>query len=100
MFKNKKKKIKEECWNIDYSFIQWLRPRLEIFKEDAGKVIDLEFHKFEYKDIEYSQLELLDRMIELSTYLEDHYYDCEPEIITMTYELLDLFSLTFRSLWW
>lgn len=100
MFRKKKEIIREECWNIDYSFIKWLRPRLEIYKEDASKCIDLEFHKFTYKDIEYSQLELIDRMIELLLFLEDNYYDISEEVVTKTYELLDLFSLTFRSLWW
>jgi len=103
MFK-KNKKLREECWNIDYSFIHWLNGHLKIFKEDAGQVIDLEYHRISYKDEKYSLLELVDKMITLTDYLknENNYYfpENEEDTINKTNELLDLFKASFFYLWW
>ena len=33
----------EECWNLDWNFINFIVPRLELFKKDASKIIDYDF---------------------------------------------------------
>ena len=45
----KKKKISRECWNLNYSFILWLKDRLPIYVKEAGQIVDLEYHIFNYK---------------------------------------------------
>ena len=102
MFKSKKRKLKEECWNINYSFIKWLHQHLKVYKEDAGKTVDLTYHKFNYKDKEYTQLEIIDRLIELTDALifEEKYFDMKEETDAKVKEMLDLFVLVFPTLWW
>ena len=40
-FKSKKKKLKEECWSLDYSFIVWLNQHLKVYLQDAQKIVNL-----------------------------------------------------------
>jgi hypothetical protein len=35
--------ISEECYNLDYSFIQFITPRLQMFRKEASKTIDYDF---------------------------------------------------------
>ena len=73
--KNKKEKIAKECWNLNYSFILWLKERLPVYLEESGKAINLEFHKFNFRGEEYTQLQLINKMIESVNYLtEDEKY--------------------------
>ena len=39
----------DECWNLDITFLKWINSRFKKYKEKAGKIVDLEFHKFKYK---------------------------------------------------
>ena len=94
----RKSKLSQECWNIDYSFIKWLNKHLKVYKKEAK--IDLNYHKFTFKNKEYTQLELIDKMIDLSNYLIKEYYGAEEELYDKSDELLDIFKTTFYSLWW
>lgn len=102
MFKSKKQKIKEECYDLNYSFIEWLNTRLKVYKSDAIKTIDLTYHKIMYNNTEYSLLELIDMMIDITDYLmlDKHYYDYSKETDEQTNKLLDIFKITFNYLWW
>ena len=92
-FKSKKKKLAEECWSLDYNFIVWLNQHLKV---------NIEYHKFEYQGQEYTQKQLIERMIELSDNLieDEHYFDWSEQYSSMTNELLDIFKLCFQTLWW
>jgi hypothetical protein len=100
--KREEKIIKEECFDISFSFIQWLNKRLKVYKEDAEKYIDLEYHRIMYKDQEYTQKALINKMIELSDKLldEEWYYNLGTEVDDTVNELLDIFKTTFHYLWW
>ena len=102
MFWSKKKKISRECWNLNYSFIVWLKEHLPIYVKEASKMVDLEYHKFNFRGEEYTQLQLINRMIELVNYLteDEKYFDWDPVPVEKTEELLEIFKLTFPSLWW
>ena len=102
MFWSKKKKISRECWNLNYSFIVWLKEHLSIYVKEASKMVNLEYHKFNFRGEEYTQLQLINRMIELVNYLteDERYFDWDPVPVEKTEELLEIFKLTFPSLWW
>lgn len=67
--KSMEKQIKEECWNLDYELVKWLNVHLKVYKNDASRIVDLEYDKFKYKKKEYTQLEIIDRLIEITDFL-------------------------------
>ena len=103
MGKNKKKKkIYKDCWNLDFAFLKWLNERLPVYKKEASQFINLEYYTYIYNGEVKTQLQLLDRLIELTAKLveNDHYYDFEDSITEEVEEVLDIFKLIFTSLWW
>lgn len=35
--------ISEECWNLDWNFVKFMIPRLELFKKEASEIIEYDF---------------------------------------------------------
>ena len=101
-FKTKKQKLREECWNIDYSFVKWLNEHLKQYLIDASKIVDLDYHQIEYKGEKYTQRQLINKMVELTDWLkeEEFYYGAPEEVDHKAMELLDIFKITFYYLWW
>ena len=101
-----KKKLRQECWNLDYEFIKWLNEHLKIYKDEASKVVDLEFKKYKYekKNLEYSQLGIINRLIDLTEYLLMNYYNYQSmeaeAMIKAKDEMYDLLKLVHFDLWW
>lgn len=101
--KKKERKIKsEECWNLDYELIKWLNEHLKIYKEEASKTVDLEYYKFNYKRKEYTQLQIIDMLIEKSDYLLDEidYFVEANEYEKYKNEIYDLMKLAHWHMWW
>lgn len=89
----------DETWNLNYEFIKWINSRFKKYKELASKIVDLENHKFTYKRKKYTQLELIDKVIELS----DEYIDSdflEDKLDQIKNEIFDIFKLVFWTMWW
>lgn len=97
-----KKIISRECWNLDYELIKWLNEHLKVYKEEAIKVVDLEFYKFPYKRKKYTQLEILNRLIEITNILlEIDYFNCNViEANNLKDEMYDLLKVVHWQLWW
>ena len=99
-----KKKLRQECWNLDYELIKWLNEHLKIYKEDASKIVDLEHKKYKYHKTELTQLQIINSLIEMTNYLSDeNNYYVEGNINTMEYyknEMYDLLKLVHWNLWW
>lgn len=66
LFKTKKRKFEEECWNLNYELVKWLNFHLKFYIEEANKIVDLEWYKFKYKNKEYTQLELIEKLIKIT----------------------------------
>lgn len=95
-----------ETWNLDYEFIKWINSRFKRYKEVASNIVDLEFHKFKYKRKEYTQLELINKIIELSDEIinEDIWFSydtttCKKKEKNKN-EIFEIFKLIFWSMWW
>lgn len=89
----------KETWNLDLSFVKWLNGRLKRYKTLASQHINLEFHKIKYHRHNYTLLELIDKMIEISDMLLEYeltYHNYPEEYDT----LLEMFNLTLPYLWW
>ena len=91
----------DECWNLDYSFIEWLNKHLKVYKKDASRIVDLEYHKFTYKRKKYTQLQLIDKLIELTDeYIKMKHEDWLEDGSKYIDEIFDIFKLIYWSLWW
>lgn len=90
----------DETWNLDCEFIKWVNSRFKKYKEEAGKIVDLEFHKFEYGGKEYTQLELIDKVIKLSNEYIDTNLQSEYKLGSIKDEIFDIFKLIFWAMWW
>lgn len=97
--KIEEKKIYKECYDLDLSFIKWLNSRLKIYLKGASNIIDLTFYKFEFKGENYTQEELIKKMIKLSDEIlvGDWIDEGYSEKID---ELLDIWKLVFKVMWW
>lgn len=104
MFKKKNKKvdIHEECWDLSYTFIRWLDEHLKVYKEDASKVIKMDFHKFEYNGEEVPFDYLLDKLIEMTSLfieIQDEHW-CDERLEGLKEDIMFIFNMIFWHLWW
>lgn len=60
-----------ETWNLDGTFYIWVYERTKRFVEVAKGTIDLNYHKFNFKGKEYTQLEMINMMFERIEYCLD-----------------------------
>ena len=108
MFKKKRlKKIKEECWNLDFELIKWLNEHLKVFNEDNN--VDTYYEKFTYKGKEMTFQEILDRLIYITETLYnngDYIWSLNCEVATIKEtnalkdEMYELLKLAHWSFWW
>lgn len=110
--KNLEKQIKEECWNMDYELVKWLNTHLKVYKEDTIGFVDLEYNKYKYKKKEYTQLEIINRLIEITDFLlGSEPYDSingysivsVQDVRTISArknEMYDLLKLVHWNMWW
>lgn len=100
--KTKKQKISEECWNLDGALIGWLNEHLKVYREEASRVVDLEYYKHRYKRKEYTTLQIIDRLIEITNYLlSEDLFNCDYEKLEkLKDEMYDLLKLVHWNLWW
>jgi len=91
-----------ETWSLDYVFYMWLYERLKMFVEYAGEIVNLNFHKFIYKEKEYTQLELINMIIErLEFYFEKgDSFDLSEEEYEFIKEIGEIWALVLPAMWW
>ena len=109
-FKSKKRKLKEECWNLDFEIIKWLNEHLKVLVEECPKVIDLEYHKYKYKNKEYTQKEFVEELINITDYLlNNEPYSFTDEDLNIKYiekintkknDMYDMLKIIHWDLWW
>lgn len=89
-------------WNLDYELIVWLNKNLKVYYENANEVVDLTFHKFKYRGKEYTQEQLIKKLIDTTDFLKKNYYilDNPKKIIRKTKEMFDILKIIFFTLWW
>lgn len=94
-----------ECWNLDDYFQEWLYSRLMKYLEDASKVINLDFYKFNFNNKEYTQKEAIQYIIEcVKNILLLRINDVEDKEYKKVYEeyqnAVKLFADILPYMWW
>lgn len=94
-----KRNLHRDCWNLDAVFIKWLNEHLKTYLHDANKVINLEYHTFQYHDKEYTQKELIEILIVLTDELmtEDAWDDVYIENLK---EMTTIWGIILPAMWW
>ena len=93
-----------ECWNLHTTFIEWMYEHLAAYLEDADKIINLDFHKFEFENKTYTQREAIEYIMKAYgvylTWLDDVDYDIEHELMEKTQRATRLLAEILPALWW
>ena len=96
-----KKKISKECWNLNVTFLNWLRVRLPVYLREASTIIDLDWRRFKYRGEELTQRQLIERMIYLLKIIEGKdFWDGKEEYEEPCNEILEIWSTVFHAMWW
>ncbi len=86
-----------ETWNLNDYFIGWLYEHLMAYK-DLAKVIDLNFHKFEFEGETYTQAQMIDMCIEqCKKCLTNEIIDCSDDDLTRAAQI---FAVILPAMWW
>lgn len=91
-----------ETWCLENIFYQWMYEHLKMFKKRASKIVNLEYHKFNVNGEEMTQLQAINRMIELlekivsskDSIFEGNNWDEERR------ELLAIWAEVLPAMWW
>lgn len=91
-----------ETWSLNTTFYIWLYERLMMYKEKANEIVDLTWHKFEYKGETLTQIECIDRMIEgCKIYIQNSYdYEIDKEKLEKVKEVAEIWALVLPVMWW
>lgn len=90
-----------ETWDLQRAFYLWLYERLMKYVESASPIINLEFHKFEYKGKEYTQLEMIDMMLDLLKFcFSPEFNDLDQEHLEKINEIGKMWALVLPAMWW
>ena len=82
--------IEQECWNLDLSFVEFMVPRLKLFREEASKIIKYDFT-------------IVDRILEgFELYLSKFDWDVEDAKSNMkkVQKSMNLFAKHWTEFWW
>ena len=72
-----------------------------MYRDVGGKVVDLTFHKFEWKGKEYTQIEMIEKLIEELRWAlteEDAWKDMEGYERLM--EIGKMWAIILPAMWW
>lgn len=102
-----------ETWSLKDTLAMYLYERIKMYIEIGGERVDLEYHKFNFKDKSMTQLEILNQILDdLKFYLkgEDNSDGGYPSLQRMFeldnlrreryHEALELLNLVIEALWW
>ena len=91
-----------ETWSLDHAFYCWLYERLKMYVERASKIVQLDFHKFEYEGEELTQQECIDRMIygcEVYFAQEDEWNISEEDRKIIS-DIAKIWAIVLPAMWW
>lgn len=99
---------KSLSWDLGYSSIEQMKIGLDYYLQDAPKIIDLSYHKIEYRGTTYTLEQLLKIFQQIATYIYLNYYDYTWSTDTKYKKIfednlaayMELYNLLLFYLWW
>lgn len=90
-----------DTFNMDFTLVAWLYECLRYFQDEASKIVNFEYHKFDIDGKTLTQRQCIDRMIEdcKIILLGDEYRDYEKRD-TVKDDLFKVLSKVYWAMWW
>ena len=90
-----------ETWDLNSTFYAWLYERLRMYIDVGGEVVDLGFHKFNWKGNEYTQREIVEMILDhIHFYFSEEYNDFDEDDVAYINEIGELWALVLPAMWW
>lgn len=93
-----------DTWSLDHAFAEWMYSRLYMYLEYGGKIVNLDYHKFKYKDKEYTQRQIILKIMDAcECYIRNQFCGnvVNEEIsYKAMQEACELWALVFPAMWW
>lgn len=87
-----------ETWNMDRIFCEWLYSHCKMYLEKADGIVDMEFHSVEIGDEELTQLQCIQKIIELTG--EALTGSDAEEATRQLREAILIWAEVFPLMWW
>lgn len=90
-----------ETWNMDITFLAWLYEHLRMYQD--VNIVDLTFNKFDYNGEIINLEDAINKILEnikLVFKNETSYFVGSEKIIAAENEIMDLFHMIWKYLWW
>lgn len=93
---------KRETYDLHITLVAQLYERLRFLIEKGGKIVNFEYHKYEYNGKEITMVECIREMIADCEYILSYrdIFKNEQELIAAKDDLFDRMKLIFFALWW
>lgn len=89
-----------EVWNLDDTFYSWLYERLKLYIKVASGIVDLNYHKFEYEGKSYTQLQMINLMVErLEFYFSPEFDGWKREHTDYVLEAAKIWAIVLPAMW-
>lgn len=91
-----------ETWDLNATFYAWLYEHLRMYVEVGGKVVNLSFHEFGFEGVAYSQIEIIEMILQrIRFFFSDDYDEWDnPEDVAYVNEIGKLWALILPAMWW
>lgn len=99
-----------DTFNMDGIIIMWMYQCLRFFQDEASKIVNFDFHKFEIDGVELTQRQCIDRMVQdckIILYDDGAFEDYKEENDYITNvvdpainDLFMVFSKVYWAMWW
>lgn len=90
-----------EVWNLDYTFYIWLYERLLMYIETADGIIDLDYHKIDFKGKEYTQRQLIQFMIDgCKNRITKNDFQLTKEEESQIEDIVNIWAIILPTMWW
>lgn len=90
-----------ETWDLRSSFYAWLYEHLRMYIDTSSEIVNLEFHTFEWHGRKYTQLELINMILErIGFFFCEEYDDFEKSHLDYVSEVEELWALVLPAMWW
>jgi len=91
-----------ETYDLDTTWRMWMYEHLKMFREQAIEVIDMTYPRIEYEGQKYSQLEMIDMMLDRLEFCFKHGYDSclDDESVKYICEAEKMWAVACPYMWW